>query len=302
MKRVIAYLQGGLGNQCFIYAAARALALRAGATLSFNLDLFLEDRVYRRRLGIDSFVCDMTCLPVSGKVRRMIESLRSRLSGRFCAGWGDYRCDCRPYKYRPLPLVWEDALLLDGYWQSEKYFLDAKEQLLHDFRLKDGSWVVSDPLARQIRSEANSIFLHVRSYKEVPGKSDGRCAIDMRGYYRNALRYLRGRMGNGTVFVFSDDLGWSRRHVLTDDVLKDSPFNFVFDSANSSQLRDFTLMRMCKHGIVADSSFSWWAGWLGEQDRLSRGEEGLRLHVNRRVMNDDFWPDRWIAISPSSLG
>lgn len=194
------------------------------------------------------------------------------------------------------------ALLLDGYWQSEKYFLDAKEQLLLDFRLRDGSWVASDPLARQIGAEANSIFLHVRSYKEVPRKSDGRCAIDMRDYYRNALRYLRERMGNGTVFVFSDDLGWSRRHVLTDDVLKDSPFNFVFDSANSSQLRDFTLMRMCKHGIVADSSFSWWAGWLGEQDRLSRGEEALRLHVNRRVMNDDFWPDRWIAISPSSLG
>lgn len=46
MKRVIAYLQGGLGNQCFIYAAAQALAVRSGATLSFNVDLFLEDSVY----------------------------------------------------------------------------------------------------------------------------------------------------------------------------------------------------------------------------------------------------------------
>ena len=47
---------------------------------------------------------------------------------------------------------------------------------------------------------------------------------------------------------------------------------------------------MCRHGIVADSSFSWWAGWLGEQERVLRGDRALRLHVNKIVMSADFWP------------
>ena len=73
------------------------------------------------------------------------------------------------------------------------------------------------------------------------------------------------------------------------------PFEFAYDTGGG-YLRDFMLMRLCRHGVVADSSFSWWAGWLGEQDRLARGESALRLHVDRRVMNDDYWPDRWVAV------
>lgn len=296
MKRVVAYLQGGLGNQCFIYAAARALALRSRATLSFNVDLFLEDSVYQRKLGLDPFECSLNFQSVGGKMRRVAESWRSRLVGRYCTGWGNYRCDKRPFLYRAFPSDWKGALVLDGYWQSEKYFYDSREQLLRDFRLKNDVWMSSDPLAQRIRSEKDSIFLHVRSYKEVPGKSDGQCAIRMKDYYRDALQWLGEKLKMGTVFVFSDELGWARRNILTTDVVKGSRFEFVFNEAASSQLRDFMLMRMCRHGIVADSSFSWWAGWLGEQSRLARGEEAFRLHVNRRVMNDDFWPERWIAV------
>lgn len=273
-----------------------------GAALSFNVDLFLEDSVYRRKLGLDQFMCDLSLLPIRGKACRVLENLRSRLAGRFCEGCGDYRCDRRPFRYCPLPVAWRNTLLLDGYWQSERCFFDVREQLLRDFRLKDESWLASDPFAKEIRDEENSIFLHVRSYKEVPGKSDGRCAIDLRGYCWNDIRRLSEEFAEGTVFVFSDDLAWARQYVLTDDIMKDSPFNFAFGACVSSQMRDFMLMRLCRHGIVADSSFSWWAGWLGEQERLLRGEEALRLHVDRRVMHDDFWPERWIAIASSPIG
>lgn len=224
MKRIVAYLQGGLGNQCFIYAAARALALRSGAALSFNVDLFLEDSVYRRKLGFDSFECRLDLQPVGGKMRRVAESWRSRLVGRYYAGFQNYRCDKRPFQYRAFPSEWKGALVLDGYWQSERYFSDCREQLLRDFRLKNDAWMSSDFLAQRIGNEENSIFLHVRSYKEVPGKSDGQCAIRMKDYYRNALQWLGERLKSGTIFVFSDDLVWARRNVLTADVVKGGSF------------------------------------------------------------------------------
>lgn len=296
MKTVYSYLQGGLGNQCFIYAAVRAFALRTGASLCFNTDLFWEDRVYRRRLALDSFNCVLPLAPIRSKSVRVCEALRSRLASRFGCRMGNYLCEKRPFRYRPLPLEWNGRLVMDGYWQSEKYFHDFKEQLVRDFRLKDDSWLLTDELAQRIRATENSIFLHVRSYKEVPGKSDGRSALQMTTYYRNALRYMAANIARGEVFVFSDDLAWTHRHILTNETTRGLPFEFVYDGGTSSQLRDFMLMQLCRHGIVADSSFSWWAGWLGEQEHLMQGESILRLHINRRVMNDDFWPERWVAI------
>lgn len=296
MKTVYSYLQGGLGNQCFIYAAARALALRTGVGLCFNTDLFWEDRVYQRRLALNSFNCDLSFAPVRPKAVRVCEALRSRLALKFGCSAGNYLCEKRSFRYCPLPLEWNGRLVLDGYWQSEKYFYDCKNQLVRDFRLKDDTWLRTDALAQRIQKSKNPIFLHVRSYKEVPGKSDGRCALQMTTYYRNALQYMAANVARGEVFVFSDDLVWARRHILTNEMTRGMPFEFVYDDGTSSQLRDFMLMRLCRHGIVADSSFSWWAGWLGEQEHLTRGESVLRLHIGRRVMNDDFWPERWVAI------
>jgi hypothetical protein len=120
--------------------------------------------------------------------------------------------------------------------------------------------------------------------------------MQMMGYYLNALAYLKVAIGRGMVFVFSDDIEWVKICFLKYWVNKFIQFEFVPVDGESSQIRDFTLMRICRHGIVADSSFSWWAGWLGEQERIAKGEESLRFHVNRRVMNDDFWPERWMTI------
>ena len=301
MKSVYAYLHDGLGNQCFIYAAARALALRAGVDLVLNTDRFPYDG-YGRRFALEPFHCVLPLAPVRPYPVRVCEGLRSRLATRFGCRFGNYVCEARPFRYRPLPTDWRGRLVLDGYWQSELYFADCKEQIVRDFRLKDEGWLRADALAGRIRQAEHSIFLHVRSYKEVPGREDGQCALRLTDYYRNALRFLAERVPGGEVFVFSDDLPWARRHVLTDEVTRGLPFAFVYDDGASSQLRDFTLMRLCRHGIVADSSFSWWAGWLGEQEWLARGATAWRLRVDRRVNNYDFWPARWVAVPGCAAG
>lgn len=162
-------------------------------------------------------------------------------------------------------------------------------------------------MVQQIRAAENSVFLHVRSYKEVPGKVDGQRARQMIDYYQKAITYILKHIENPAFFIFSDDITFARELVSPLFLAQGSPACTYIEplcsksiTSNSklpsAQIRDFTLMRMCKHGIVADSSFSWWAGWLGEQERLLKGENPIRLRVCRRVMNDDFWPARWVAI------
>lgn len=294
MSEIKAYLQGGLGNQCFIYAAARAAALRIGAELILDGSYFLDDKIYRRKFSLESFGI-VESSDSSLFLTRIFRRYRYVLLRDRVSRLGNYVCDRRPYKFRVLPDSWHGTLILDGYFQSEKYFYDQREQILKDFTLKDNSWLDSDRFAQEIARTEHSIFLHVRSYKEVPGKENGECALQMVDYYRNAINYMNAHVPFGRLFVFSDDIEWAKTHVLS-GVQKISRFPITFNDVASTQLRDFTLMRMCRHGIVADSSFSWWAGWLGEQEYALRGKNAIRLRVNKGVNNADFWPDRWIAI------
>lgn len=295
MKKVVAFLQGGLGNQCFIYAAARAAALRADAELALDGSYFLDDKIYRRRFALGDFDYAGQRPTDVIKPLRLLRKIRYALLRDRLSRLGNYVCDRRPFMFRPFPDNWRGTLIVDGYFQSERYFQDVADQILADFALKDATWIEHDPLALRIRATENSVFLHVRSYKEVPGEEDGRCAMRLVQYYRDALARLEGLLQHSKVFVFSDDIEWAKANVLT-GISDRSRLEFAFNGAGSSQLRDFTLMRLCKHGILADSSFSWWAGWLGERAWQKKGVRPLRFHVNKHVLNADFWPDRWIAI------
>ncbi len=294
MKTVVACLQGGLGNQCFIYATARALALRTGAELVLDYGYLMDDRVFRRKPALDPFMCPFAVASPSPGFVRWAKRVRNVLLRNRTRRFGSLCIDMRPHSFAELPTDFNGTLTLDGYWQSERYFADARDVLLSDFRLKDEAWIAYDPVAREIAASPDSAFLHVRSYREVPGREDGSLALRMVPFYREAIRRLTQMAPGVRFFTFSDDVAFAKELVapfLDENTLFVEPVAGV-DNA----LRDFTLMRMCRHGIVADSSFSWWAGWLGEQKRLAGGERALRLHVAREVLNRDFWPERWVAV------
>ena len=295
MKQLVANLQGGLGNQCFIYATARALSLRAASSLKLNCDFFAEDSVYKRKFALGSFHVAGELERLSIKPIRVLKRLRYKLLKTRTDRFANICFDRLPYQFRVLPTEWKGAMSLDGYWQSEEYFADAQRQLVEDFQLKDNQWLASDAVARQIAATENSIFLHARSYTDIPGKQDYSNALPI-SYYVNALAYLRREVKGGTVFLFSDDIKWANDRLA--GVVRDAGYDCIPVGSETNpggvtdQLRDFTLMRLCKHGILADSSFSWWAGWLGEYEHT----DAIRIRVNRVVMNRDYWPERWVAI------
>ena len=71
----------------------------------------------------------------------------------------------------------------------------------------------------------------------------------------------------------------------------------------SGFLRDFMLMRLCRHAIVPNSTFSWWAAWLMEHERKSKGESSIVIRPGmggkvKREEGPDFWPGRWLVVSP----
>ena len=298
-KRVVAYLKGGLGNQCFIYATARALALRTGADLAFNLDYFLEDKIYKRKFELDKFAIKGDVLPLDGMLTRKYAIIRYGFVSRILKATriGNFQCDKHPRRYRPMPTEWDGDLLIDGYWHSHAYFDDAWDELIEDFKLIDGTVLYGDDTYHAIRDTENSVFCHMRSYKEVPGYADGGMALKV-GYYEMAIRAVVERLGarNMTLFLFSDDLDWATarlKPIVASLGLNVVPVKRVLGFDN--QIRDFVLLGSCRHGIVANSSFSRFAGMLGQQASRKIGRED-GVFVRSNCVLPDYCPADWIVI------
>ena len=297
-KRIIAYLKGGLGNQCFIYAAARAHALRTGAELILRQDYFPEDSVYHRSFDLGSFAIQGKVLAPRGTLMRKLVLARHALYSKVMNSPGrfGYFCDCRPIQYRPMPSFCHGTLVLDGYWHSHEYYDEYAKEILKDFALKDSCWLEQDELYRQIGETGKSVFCHLRSYQEVPGHADFSWALPI-SYYERALAIIRGKVGaDATIFVFSDNLDWavSRLKPIAGQLaLKLVPVERREGVDN--QLRDFMLLRRCRHGIAANSSYSRFASWLGEtQCKVESGDGGVRIRSNRVVPG--YCPENWINV------
>ena len=296
--KVRVYLQGGLGNQCFIYATARALALRTDSELLLDLDYFEEDKVYKRRFELERYNIAGEILSINNKLIRNAKKIRYGILSRLKRnGYGNnYRCDFYPYNYRELPTDWKGVLTLDGYWQSEKFYYDQRAQILKDFTLKDVYVLDDDPVAQQINAAKCPVFVHMRSYKEVPF-NDGAMTVTEK-FYQAAIKLLRERLGDGiTLFLFSDDLAWAKDRMSRIDAaqgLKVISADPIESERLPAQIRDFELLRMCHHGVVANSSFSRFAAWLGEQKNLELGRQPIYIHNSKK--KNGYCPDRWIRI------
>lgn len=153
-----------------------------------------------------------------------------------------------PFRYRAkheLEIPWgfhdvtvEDETNIHGYLQSHRYFEHHEDEVRHYFKLKE--------LAPDIPKK-NTVAIHVRR-----GDYDGDYHLLMgHEYYQKALKHFPSSYN---FLVFSDDSVKSKE-------LMGSDFTFV---RNDSFMKDFYLMSQCDHFITANSTFSWWAAFLGK--------------------------------------
>ena len=184
----------------------------------------------------------------------------------------------------------KNNVLLDGYWQSEKYFVDIKEILRREFIVKYQQNSESQKFADFIRS-TQSVSVHVRrtDYLENPltNQIHGTCNQD---YYDRAVSYISDRISNPHLFVFSDEPQWAR-----DNLKYDFPTTIVDCNDASRNYEDLRLMSSCKHNIIANSSFSWWAGWLNlNPNKIVIAPQNWFNDTSRNTK--DIIPDQWIKL------
>ncbi len=145
-------------------------------------------------------------------------------------------------------------LYFDGYWQTYKYLEPIRELLLEYFMPKREFQVKVSDEVRQLE-DSNSVFIGVRKGDYV--KQEGRFGILDDKYYSVAIQEIKNRIDNPVFYVFSDDINWVKANMF-----KSESVIYLNDNNTYNDYEEFQLMSLCKHAIIPNSTFHWWAAWL----------------------------------------
>ncbi len=256
-------LIGGLGNQMFQYAAALSLADKFTSEPFIDLSWFndIDEKDTKRHYELDCFALKQNFVnindfqvtyPGAGRKKRLKLMLEKAKGKQILTLYKEPAFEFNK-EFNNLP----DNTYLEGYFQSEKYFLKIRPKILKAFSYNEEPNKKSQVILDQI-SNSNSISIHVRRGDYVTNrhanKFHGLQGLD---YYQKAVGIMSKRIKQPVFFVFSDDIGWCKTNLPM-------PKSTIYVTHNKSGSEDMRLMRECKHNIIANSSFSWWGAWLGE--------------------------------------
>jgi hypothetical protein len=243
------HLKGGLGNQMFQYATARALSLRYGSPLTFNTEYFenIPKKDVPRKYQLDIFN-----LPQDIKIKKSISPVRKlwhKIYAKICSE------NTRVY-FACTFLTFKQNAHLSGYFQRPEYFSSARETLLEEFSfsitMSDETERIKDRLLH-----TNSVAVNVRRGDYLRPDYANVFGVIPMSYYEEAISHMRQVVTEPLFCVFSDDPEWVASNFNLPNAL------FI----GTDRFKDYEqlfLMSKCKHNILANSSFAWWGAWLGQ--------------------------------------
>ncbi|WP_442587809.1 alpha-1,2-fucosyltransferase [Pedobacter sp. AW31-3R] len=239
---IITSLGEGLGNQLFQYSAARYLSHLHHTELKMNIAIFETYKLHK--YSLQHF------------------NIKATIATGNDMGRTSFLYVEPSFHYDPFFKSIPDNVIIRGHWQSEKYFKDIEDIIRHDLRITSAPSLPNRKLAQAIKS-CNSISLHIRrcDYVNDPNTFSyhGICGLD---YYEKCIEEIVKQVGDPHFFVFSDDPEWAI------DNLKTGYFTTFINHNNAdNNFEDLRLMSLCKHNIIANSTFSWWGAWLNTNER-----------------------------------
>jgi len=295
MTKLIPRLFGGLGNQLFIYAAARRLALANHAELVLDdVSGFAKDIVYQRHYQLDHF--NIPCRKATAMERlepfsRLRRALKRRWNQRLPFEQQRYQVqDGVDYDARLLNFKPRGTVYLEGYWQSEDYFKDVADTIRQELQIKPPTDEANLAMAKAIHS-STAVAVHVRFFDEPHDDGINNAPGD---YYTRAVAEMERLAPAAHYFLFSDQPEAARARIP----LPDTRVTLVsHNQGDENAYADLWLMRQCQHFIIANSTFSWWGAWLAENSSKQIIAPGFVKYTGASGWGfAGLLPDEWIKL------
>lgn len=284
-------LSGGLGNQMFQYAAGKALSIHTHNKLSIDQQLLTKKTnatIRNYQLNIFTINAPIKTRPRDKWAIKAFQFL-NRPNSVLASLFGIFRDEkAQLFDIRFNELSKNTALF--GYFQNELYFQDIEDQIRHDFTFKKQLDSKNTEIANLIQSN-NSVSIHIRRGDYLSTNSNLK-VLDIE-YYQKAIAHITEKIEDVHFFIFSDDINWVRQNLN----IENHEYSIIDWNKRDESYIDMQLMSLCKHNIIANSSFSWWAAWL------NKNNSKIVIAPNTWYKTDEpnnypigFIPQNWIII------
>ena len=300
---IIINLKDGLGNQMFQYSLGYALSKKNNTKLSLDLRVLNEfkknppNNYIVRDYDLDIFNISYE-KPQYQNILKIFEVL-SKYKYRFHISkildklnMNTFLERSRMYENRILESK-NKNLYLDGYWQSEKYFSNYRNEILDIFNFKTIEHEQHNiDIIKKINS-LNSVCVNVRRTDHIKENASALDTINL-AYYTKAIEHLKKlEKSELHFFIFSDDIDWCKKNLSFIPNI-----NFVEHAlyAGKKFYNYLYLMTQFKKFIIPNSTFAWWGAWLSKH-------ENKTVIVPAKWHKTDFYeaadiiPDNWIVIN-----
>ena len=283
---------GGLGNQMFQFALYKALQKQHPEDRVL-LDLHTFNGYHKHRgfeigkvFGAD--YDEASYLEVARLAYPYPNFLLWRIGSRILPVRSTMLKEKANFAYEPYVLTSQGNIYYDGYWQHEAYFKNIREDLLRVFAFPDFEDEQNHRTARQAAS-AGSCSIHVRrgDYLTDPLRK----GTTGSGYVLRAIKRMQEMAQPDNWLVFSDDIAWCQEQLSV--AIEQDKTTYVDWNSGDRSINDMHLMALCRHHVIANSSFSWWGAWL------SKHQDGVTIAPERWMNMKDVCspvPDKWIKI------
>lgn len=296
---IIVQLLGGMGNQMFQYALGKHLAIKNNATLKLDTSTLLDwspgRHLVNRSFDLDifHFNAELATKKDISHYTTQLMTRREKVIFHLKRKMGvDPAFKEKSFCYDEAVLKLKGDQYLSGLWQSYKYFEGIDKIIRNDFQVKAPVENNSAAILQSIL-QTNSVCINIRrtDYVSVKQTADVLGFIGLE-FYKDAIELLRSKVNELNIFVFSDDINWCKENLKTGSL----PTTFVNHTHAGEKFGNyFQLMQACKHFIIPNSTFAWWAAWLNTSDKKI-------VIAPKKWMNDpsintsDLIPASWIRI------
>ncbi|MBX3721886.1 MAG: alpha-1,2-fucosyltransferase [Turneriella sp.] len=287
---IIVQLKGLLGNQMHQYALGKVLAMKNHTQLKIDPVNFLNDATKRNYLR--PFIPDLREITAADQKLFFSRSLLSRIKRKTLRKKITIVNEAQNIEFKDYVLQLNGDIYLNGYWQSEKYLSQFEREIRQEFSVKIKPDKPNAELAVDI-AKSNSVSIHFRrgdfvSNPEV-NKLFGVLGFD---YYKKSIDLITSRIHSPKFYVFSNEPEWVRKNFKID-------YPTVYVDLNPEENRnyeDMRLMSLCKHNIIANSSFSWWAAWLNTNFEKIVIAPKIWFSAEPNLDTSDLVPNAWLRI------
>ena len=281
---IIIQMAGGLGNQMFQYALYKQL-IAMGKTVKMDDEAgFREDKQRDPALAAFGITYEKASrqeiVKMTDSSPALTAKVRRKLFGRHKkAYFEESKC------FLPKIFTWDD-IYLEGYWQSEKYFSEVGEMLKKEFSIdsirqnKKSGYGLSKQAEKYLQQmeKTQSVSIHVRRGDYLLPENQVLFGnICTEHYYEQAMSRMLDDYPDCTFYLFTNDKEWVKERIAENKKTYDI---ILIDLPGEKDYEALTLMSRCKHNILANSSFSWWASYLNE-------------NPHKTVLAPDKWLNGW---------